>query len=158
MKTALINNELSLSYPDSFQVMNEDDMRKAFQDDNPCRFCIRDTDRHLLVSVLWHKSGRLLSAIADPKSVAQGTDAKLKKALKNSRYQNTGYFQRELCGKKTTGFTYEYVVSDIPMSSEVVVLKHKEVCYTIYWYARKSNPASDHQIFEDILQSVSLQQ
>lgn len=157
MNQVLVNNELSLSYPDGFHIMDGAELAQAYQNSNPNRWGIWDKDRHLIVSVFWHRTNRLLVSLADAKSVAKSTERKLRKGLKSHGYSFHGFYERELCGQRTHGFHYQYQVGDVVQSGETIILKHGSLCYTIYCYTRKDTQLAGDPVFEEILRSCSFQ-
>ncbi|MBQ3404308.1 MAG: hypothetical protein IJG63_02680 [Oscillospiraceae bacterium] len=161
MNKALINNELSLSYPDGFQLMDREELKNAYLDDNPDRWGIRDGERHGLISVWWHESGQMLSSFArhfgGVKSIAKSIEAKLRKGFRRNNYKFGGFFPTQLCGEEAHGLRYEYSVGDIAQYAETIVVQHKNRCYTVYYYARKDGDPSNHRLFEDILSSMSFE-
>ena len=75
MNQALIHSQLSLSYPDGFREMDQEEMKRLYQDDNPDRWGIWDQERHIILTVLWHDSNVFLSALASAKDVAKSTES-----------------------------------------------------------------------------------
>ena len=157
MNQTLIHNELSLSWPDGFHEMDRDEMKGLYQDDNPDRWGIWDQERHIIITVFWHDSNAILAALAGPKDVAKSTEKQLKKGLKKHAYQFGGFYQTELCGQGAHGFRYSYQIGDVTQAAEVLVLKRKNTCYTIYYYAREELAAASRPVFEDVLRSMRLE-
>lgn len=156
MTNTTINGQIEIMIPEGFHVMDAGELKQLYRDDNTDRFGIWDKDRHIIISVFWHESGKMLSMLADPKSVAKGDELKMRKGLKNSGYACTGFFEKELCGKKTYGYGCEYDIGEIRQIAEAVILKKDNICYKFYYYARKNGPDTDHELFESVLDSVKI--
>ena len=156
MNHALIHNELSLSYPDGFHEMDPEEMKRLYQDDNPDRWGIWDQERHIIVAVLWHDSNAFLAALASAKDVAKSTEKRLKRGMKNHGYQFGGFYQAEVSGLEAHGFRYSYHVGDVVQTAEALVLKRKNTCYAVYYYAREELAQVSRPVFERILQSIKL--
>ena len=156
MNQALIHNELSLSYPDGFHEMDQAELKRLYQDDNPDRWGIWDQERHIIVSVFWHESNAFLASLASAKDVAKSKEKRLKKGMKSHGYQFGGFYRAELCGQEAWGFRYSYHVGDVVQTAESLVLKRKNTCYTIYYYAREELSQVSRPVFEHILRSIRL--
>ncbi len=156
MNNALLHNELSVSFPEGFHVMDRDEMKKLYLDDNPNRWGIWDTERHIIITVFWHQTNGILAALADEKSVAQSTESRLSRGLKKYHYKCLGFFSTPLCGQEVPGFRYEYTLGDVVQVGETILLKQGKTCYTIYYYERKNRSYSDHEVFEEVLRSIAI--
>ena len=156
MNQALIHNELSLSYPDGFHVMDREEMRTLYQDENPDRWGIWDQERHIILTVLWHDSNPVLAALAGAKDVARTTEKRLKRGMEAHGYRLGGFFQRPLCGLEAHGFRYSYQVGDVTQAAETLVLKRENTCFTIYYYAREELELASRPVYEEVLRSMRL--
>lgn len=154
MNQAVIRNELILSYPDGFHEMDREELKKLYLDDNPNRWGIWDQDRHIVVAVFWHETNAFLSSLAGARDVAKTTEKKLRKGLKHYGYHRDGFFSETLCGEEVPGFRYTYQLGDVTQAAEVLVLKRKTVCYTIYFYTREKLASASQPVFEEILHSM----
>ena len=156
MNQALIHGQLSLSYPDGFREMGREEMKALYQDDNPDRWGLWDQDRHIIVAVLWHDSSPVLAALAGAKDVAKTTEKRLKRGMKAHGYRFGGFFQTELCGLEAHGFRYSYQVGEVTQAAETLVLKRKNTCFTIYYYAREELDLVSRPVYEEMLRSLRL--
>lgn len=157
MQETIINQELRLAYPEGFAPIDREELDRLYQDENHNRWGIRDRDRHVIVTVFWHRTNALLVSLADAKSIAKATEGKLRRGLKQHGYQFEGFFPTEVCGVATQGFRYSYRVEDVDQVGEIIILKRKAVCYTLYYYARKESALEGYPLFEEILRSLSFQ-
>ena len=158
MTEYLINNTVQLSCPEGFHEMDSDELRQVYLDDNSNRWGIWDKEKHIIISVFWHRSSGLLMKLAgDAENVAKSTEGKLRHSLKNNNYHCEGFFTLSLNGKNAAGFRYNYTVQDVKQTGDVILMLHGKECYTVYYYARKDGPESDHEIFEQVLDSIRFQ-
>lgn len=153
MQKTILNNELSIEYPDTFTVLTTEEMQKAFGNVWDDRFTIRNTELHILFSVFWKKTGGLFGAIADAKSVAKATEAKLKGKMPG--YTPKGRCSSNVCGNKAEGFRYEYSAGDVRQACEVLVFKYRKCFYTVYYYKRTDGGAECDDAFGAFLSSFS---
>ena len=156
MNQAVIRNELTLSYSDGFREMDREELKRVYQDETPDRWGIWDQERHIIVAVFWHESHALLSALAGANDVAKSTEKKLRKGLKRYGYCCDGFFSEALCGEEAPGFRYTYQIGDVTQTAEVLVLKRKTTCYTIYYYAREDLAAASRPVFAEILDTMKI--
>ena len=156
MTESIINGEMKVRVPDGFEIMDAETLKEAYMDDNPDRWGIRDRERHIVISVFYHRSSPALVKIAgNAGAVAKSTQSKLKKGLKDYAYSFGKYFDCTAGDLKASGFTYEYELKGIRQKAETVVAIKGNCCYTFYYYARKDGSPEDRRLFEDFLGSVS---
>lgn len=155
MNQAVINGELNVSWPDGFQELSREDLRKLYLDDHPDRWGIRNESKHCVFSVFYHKANPLLSILAsDVKEIAKATETKLRAGYKGHEYQLEGFHSREIAGLSAEGFRYSYELNHIPESCETYILKKGRVTYTVYWYTRKEREADNEPLLEELLNSL----
>ena len=151
MNNALIDDTLRVSYPEGFHVMDEQEMQEAYKNDNPCRWCIRDKERGMMLSVFWFKSFALLVRIADAKAAVRKIASSMEKALGGMNYERGDLYARDICGQKAWGFGYEYTLNEVDQHCEVIMLKNKSSTYTVYYYSDKDKDEENRIVFEEFL-------
>lgn len=156
MSEAVLNGELSVTYPESFHVMDAKEMAGVFLDDASDRWAIWDTDAHVIVAVMWHESGKFVSKLAGVKSLAERVEKHAAKAYKNAGYSCKGYRSFELCGQEACAVDFEYQVQGVQQLASVAVFKHEGCSYTIYSYVRKENAAEAQLLVNTLLDSLKL--
>ena len=154
MGSTVLHDELSLSFPDSFEVMGDDELREGYLDDNPNRWGIWDRQRHVIIVVYWHDSNALLARMVSTKGLAERAERLMAKSYAGHGFQLGGFFEMEVAGHEARGFSYRYDLRGVGQSAETVVLKHGKCCYTLYYYAREGGKPSDHEAFENVLESM----
>lgn len=159
MNEALLNNELAVSYPDGFHVMDEEDLKRVFLDAAPDRWGIWDRERHVIIALQWHESHpAFLRKIVSAKDLAKRAEAATHKAYKQMGYLGGSLFERNLCGEEAWGYRFESVVQGAPQVGEVdVFLRARErgnCAYTAYFQASRENAAAHYALFEEFLASM----
>lgn len=157
MLNALVNGQINLTYPDSFAEMSEEELIRFFgKPDN--RWGVFDADRHAMISVSWKKSG-IFGFMTDAESIIIGAESRMSRSLLN--YQRSKAGKMKLCGKKIKayGITFEYRVKDkaIVQMGDLVAFKYKKFIYSIYFVGRKVNDADNRPIFEEMINSMTVQ-
>ena len=152
MSNVKINNEINLTYPETFKEMSGEELTRYFGNpDN--RWGVYDADRHIILSVSWKKAGVLSS---DPETVIIGAEARLRRNLLN--YQRISEFKTKIASKKAYGVRFEYRVNDarIVQVADLMTFKYKKNFYSIYYVTRKATAAQDRADFEEIIKSISV--
>lgn len=156
MQSTVINGELKVTYPDNFKEMSQEEIERKTGTAYPDKWVISDEEKHMSISIIWKKSGAILSALANAKDISKANASKLKNTLKNNDYELEESFETEVCGIKTYGLRYSYTAKGKRQQGQAVVLKNKRVCYTISFYIRKENEAELAPVFEQFLADLSL--
>ena len=151
MQTTLVNSELAVTYPDSFHIMDAKEQLEAYVDDNPCRWCIKDGAERSMVSVIWHDAGKLVVRLTSTKSLAKRAESQSRRIYRGYSYALGGFFSRHVGGEEAEGFRFEYTLDGEVFIGQTIVAKHGSCCYTIYWYAPKTDDKKALTKFEDIL-------
>ncbi len=154
MENILLNNELNLSYPEGFHVLDDEERnRLTFFEDGP-GVCLSDPERHIMMSVGWKQAGGFAAMVLNSKDVAKNMEAKIRKPMKQFGYRLEGFVSREVGGKQANGFRYEYEAQGIGMFAESLAVKMNKTIYYIHFYARTALKAESLPIMEDILGSI----
>ena len=154
MDTAVVNGEISIDIPEGFRILNGEELNALYADSNPNRWGMTDDERHMVVSIFWHKNNPLLTLLAGAKDACKATERKLSKALRGHEYVLEGFFQRSLCGKQAYGFRHRYDLRGETYTSYVILFMKGSVCYTVYCYVRVTDMESSIPVLQDILQSM----
>lgn len=154
MLNVQINNEVNLTYPDGFNVMNEEELTRYFG--TPAdRWGAYQADDHIILSVKWTKAG-FKRTLTDAESFMIEVESGLMRNLVN--YQRVTDYKLKIGKKKAYGIRFTYRVKDSVSIhvSDVVVFKHKKYFYTVYYVTRKKNAASSRPAFQEVLNSITL--
>ena len=156
MPNTVINNELSVSYPDGFSVMKEDELKKFFTR-TVNRWGIWNKDIHTVISFSKTKSSALLSFITDEKAVTKSIETGFKKTLLN--YRRKEEFMPTVCGKKSYGISFTYTASNnhAPQLGKLIVFKYNKCFYVVHCMVGEDYAEQGFQTLETVLDSVSEQ-
>ena len=157
MQTALLNDELSVGIPNGFHVMDHGEEIRVFQEHTEDRWAIWDTQRRIIISVMWHVSNKFLVRFASTKDLIQRVEKKARKAYAASGYQAGEPYETQVCGTQAHAIRYEYEIGGVAQVSEVLIFKHETSCYTVYYYARKNAERKSRKVFQQVLDSMELQ-
>ncbi|MBQ6333536.1 MAG: hypothetical protein IJI46_00475 [Erysipelotrichaceae bacterium] len=151
----LINDSVSVEFPDEYAILSKEELKRLYLDDNPDRWAIRNEDDHVTIAIFYHRFNALLGAFAGNKEICQANEKKLAKGLKDHDYVFKGFFEKMICEHQAYGFDYEYQVNSISQIAKTIVMKHGNICYTLYYYVRPGYEEKGQKVFEDFLNSVS---
>ena len=150
---AIINQELSLDYPESFTVLDQEKKKQIYQKDYQNTWVIQNEDQHIMMAVFYHTTHRFLTKIVNIKDVTSSNEKRMRKGLKGHDYHFDGFFSTEVSGHEAHGYRYHYKVQDIEQLGEVIALIHGDCCYTLYYYTR---PGYDnHHFFDELIASIT---
>ena len=155
-----LNNELCLTYPDGFHVLDEEEMNRVFPLDVPNRWAIWDIDRHIIISVQWHEANALLARLVSTKDLAKRVAAEAAKAYRANEYEVGELYQTTLCGEEAWGISFKYEVAGVFQIAHALVFKHAventNCTYTLSFYEREENAEASEQVFQDLVASLRL--
>ena len=162
MVEMVVNNELTLAYPEGFHELNEMESYQLFGMDTPDRWSIRDEARHAIISLQCHESHpSFLRKLVTTQELVERAEKATSKAYKNMGYSCSPITTRELCGQESCGFDFEYTVEGVPQMGRIDIFTHPiergNCCYTFYLHSNKENVAENLAIYEEILASMSLE-
>lgn len=156
MNRATVHEELSLSWPDGFRVMGEDELDKLYSAHDPNRWGIWDQQRHIIITVLWQQVHPLLAWLSDMKAMARRNEQLAKKGYQGHGYQLEDFFSRQLCGRGGEGYRFSYRLGDVTQTAETVLFKNGKNVYSLSCIGRQENSAQDRETFEKVLNSVKI--
>jgi len=160
MGIALVNGRFSLEYPDGFHAMDDAEMSRAYGNDNPNRWGIWDTDRHIIIAMYWHNPGAvantLFGGMADLASLIKRAENHTKKAHKKLGYAFGSFFETAIAGQESRGFTYAYTVSGIPQAGQSIIFRESGITYTVQCLTQRDLAEANRSIIEAVLASIRL--
>ncbi|MBQ9004362.1 MAG: hypothetical protein IJ087_21185 [Eggerthellaceae bacterium] len=159
METVLIDSEwLAVKPPRGFAPIPHDELEALMGISYDCMWGMRDPTRHMLVSVTWKDSNRLITKLGSEKVVAKRVDETFAKRYRKGGYHCEGHFERAVAGASAQahGFRFSYTVEGIAQEGEVLVFKRDIRCYTLSYYTRTQVAAENHPIFESIVASLEV--
>lgn len=154
MKKETIVNSLTVEYPDSFEKMEQEEIRK-FYGAATNRWGIIDRGQHLVISVGWTKElGLVGSLLVDEKSFLNHFDKNGKRSL--NHYKRTEEITKEFCGIKAHGFGFRYTASDKPvaMSGKIVTFKIGKRIYCAEYMTSSTETLFCNMAYDMVLHSI----
>ncbi len=154
-KEMTLNGTLSLSCPDGFHVMNEEERASLKLLGKGPGEVLADPERHILLSIGWKPIGGLTALLLSSKDAFRGMRPQLLKALKPFFCKETGRLSALIGGEKAEGLSYEYESGGIGMSGRSYVVKHGKAFYFLHFYVRTALQEESLPVCDGILESVS---
>lgn len=161
MADAIINDQLHVTYPESFCVMSAEEASKALSTSDAERWAIRDDSAHIIIAIAWHESrAGLLQKLASTKDLAKRIQRKARAAARRTNESAVRDLRNsQVCGEEAWGFDCTYEAQGICHVSEAWVFKlpkgKESCCYTIYFYAREDNAPASREVLEKLMASLS---
>ena len=156
METMQIHGGLTVGIPEGFHVMDDAELKLRFPDGIAERWAIRDEERHIVFTIIWHDApSGLLAKLVSTRSLAERVEKLTAKSLKHRGFRLAGRVDRELCGTEAKGFSCGYTVQDVPQSAEIMVLRNGLTCYTLYCIMQSDCLDQARPAYEEILASLS---
>lgn len=154
MNTAKINNEVNLTYPESYQIMGEEELQRYFgKAEN--RWGVYDAERHVILSVSWSKAG-FKTLFSDAETMLIGVEAKFKRSLIN--YRRTDARKTKIARKKGYAIRFQYRANNTNMYylSDLRAVKCKGKYYAFQYICRRINDEECHPDFDAMMESVTI--
>ena len=157
MRKAIVNDSLEVSQPDGFRIMSHEQLCQAYGLEYDCMWGMRDEERHVILTVFWKVSNKLISMLGSAKLVAEQSEKNLRRRYKKMGYHSDGLFETEVAGIQGWGFRYGYTPEGAAAQScETVVIKDGTCCYTIMYHTRTERAQENRPLYEEILGSMRI--
>ncbi len=150
----LLNNEMNVTFPEGFVIMNAAECSEMKMIKEGRGECIKDTDRHIVISMAWKKAG-LFAAAAEPSDAIKKMEANIRKAQAPFDYQLDEFKKKDLGGRSAEGIRFHYVVQNTEMTSESYITKNGRTFYYLHFYGRTELKEESLAVWEEILNSIS---
>ena len=157
MSKALVNDLFSIEVPEGFHTMSAEELRQAYQDDNPNRWGMWDQERHVMVTVMWKEYSRLVMMLADTKAICRKNEQIAGKGYAGNGYECGGFFSVDVDGEKAEGYRFSYRIGDVEQSAETILFKLDRTIYSITLGGRKENRETDRELFDRIIAGIFFQ-
>ena len=154
MKNRTVNGVFSFSVPDGFEDMTAEELRKFYSTtENLTGYYHKATNSMINVGFVPKKG--LVSMLFSAKDIIKGFDSGYSKRLDN--YEKTGDITRTVAGVSCPGmsFTYTTKLESVPVSAEVVTIKHKGAFYTVIFFVRSSGGPDLQKLSSEVLSTIS---
>ncbi len=155
MRDIILNDELKLSLPDGFRVMDEAERGRLHMLAEGGGICVSDPDRHILISAGWKQAGMLAGMLVNERDLAKNMETSVSRALAQSGYRGEEAVRKTIGGLEASGFRYTYTAEGICMAGESLAFKSGKTLYYIHLYAREESREASLKIWDEILASAS---
>ena len=151
METVTVNGTLSITFPDGFRKLSEEEMRSLKYAGGGSVAVLRNEDRHMIANLGFKKLGWLPSLLLNEKTLAQGAEKAIAKASREYGYHLLGFQERTAGGKSGPCFHYTYQAQGIDMIAECCVIKAGGAYYYLYAYIREKYKEEGFRYWQEIL-------
>ncbi len=150
----LLNQELNLSWPDSFHVMDEAERSGLSFIAEGEGICLSAPDQHIMVSVGWKKLGAFAAFLISTAEAAERMKKSIRKAMAPFGCRSEETVNADLSGEKARGIRYLYDARDTAMLGESYVLRYRKTLYYFNYYTRAGLQKENQTLWNEILSSV----
>ena len=155
MKEKVLNQELRITYDETFHELTEEEIAKMnFLSDKP-QLCLSDPERHILITAGHRQINGFSAMMLNVKDIAKKSQEQVRGAMKNLGYTEEQIREVNIGGRKAEGFRFGYTADGIEMSGETIVLKSGRTLYYINCYYRTALKADSEPAIRQILESAS---
>ena len=155
LKHSVINNEIFVTLPDRFTIMDRSQLEKYFRSSKN-RWGIMSDEHRIMIYVGWTGENVLLDLFADTQRV-------LRSAVSRARRHMSGYtmiktMRSNICGSKADGVRFEYTAPDSPdrQLGEIVAVKLGRRYYIMACTGRSEESFLCRQIFHGLITSMHI--
>ena len=153
MGQVVLNGEVTLTYPEGFRELTREEIQQMEGVKGDPGMCIRDEERHIIVTAGWKKSA-LAALMLKEGDVTARIQGQMESAMEEFGYELQGFLEREVGGKTVKAFRYTYETHGVGMLGEALVVKHKRTFYYLYFYCRTEQPEPAGEIWEEMMRSI----
>ena len=151
-----IENKLYMDCPDGFRKLTDEELTKMNLSADGKGLCISDKARHIVITVTLTQVNALSSWLLGTTETAWSMSRQIEKKMKQFSYAKIDDVKRTIDGQVARGMDYEYIVQDIHMIGESLVVKIEENLFYFHMYGRKVRKAETMKVFGEILDSVAI--
>lgn len=155
MKQALINGELILDYPDSFEVWDDEKMRQIYgNSDN--HWAAQDEETGTVIDVSWliPKGFGAKQIAKSSMAFAKTDEINMKKQLKGQYYKCKGFNLSYDNYLENTSYELEYEYNGIMQVGYVGCLSYGGTCYKVFGTAMKEVGAKCSDAVNTVLSTI----
>ena len=150
MEMISLNNALSFSFPDGFRKMSEAEIKQLRRSNPGTGECLRDDDRHIIVSVAYKGAG-FLTELLMGRDLIKNAQSRIAGAMRPYGYQLTGYEDRRVGDRTAQSFQYAYVAQGIRMTAECCAVKEGKAIYYMHLYVREACSEEGFRLWKQVL-------
>ena len=151
MNTVILNDELKITYPDSFIERNEQEKAGMNFYGNIPDLCLNDPEKHITISVAFKKYGAAAAALANQKGTVKSMSKKTAGLMKEFNFRSGGFITQKIGAFTVDGFVYSYKAQGIDMLGRSFVVKSGRTFYYIHCYYRAELEKESEAVIDGIL-------
>ena len=147
----LLNNELSISFPEGFNEMSLEERKKLKLLAEGPGVCLSDPERHMIVSIGWKPLGLLPRLILNTSDIAAQTAKAIRQAMTPFSYRGEKAVEKKLGGLTAKGISYQYDAEGVEMTGETLAVKSKKTLYYFHVYTRTALLEENQALWDTLL-------
>ena len=149
-----INEEFTISYPEGFHVMTDEEWSKLNVLEDGPGVGLSDPDRHIIVTVGWKQVGGLTAKLIKGPDLVKNMEKRIRKAMAPWDYKNKGFSHRSVADSTAEGVGYTYRVQDTGMYAESYAMSRGRTLYYLHFYVRQEFKEEGLPVWEEMLASA----
>ena len=153
METTTLNEALRFSFPDGFRKLSEAEMKQMKLLQSGPGVCLRDEDRHIIVSLGYRRAG-LFDAILGGKDLVKSAQSRIAGVMRPYGYQLAASASCPVGNKTGQYFQYTYTAQNTEMVGECCAIKEGKTIYYLHFYVRKTSRDEGFALWREILQNA----
>ena len=155
MNRETVNEAMEVEVPNGFYVLSAEELRLAYQSEDPNRWGMRDKERHIILTVMWKEyRGRPVLFLPGLKSVCKKNEQLNCKEYSGHGYRCDGFFSLSVDRQPAEGYRFSYRVGDVEQSAETILVRYGRTIYSITFAGRAENKAADKEVFAGIIAGI----
>ncbi len=158
MSELKITDELNMTYPDSFHVMNEKERQRLNHMTGDDFVGLSDPEAHMMVTVGYKSNIGFAAKLLSAKDMAKNMEKQIAKPMMIYSYARGRFKETQIGGISGYGFDYSYEVQGIVMIGESYVVKRDKAVYYFNLYSRDNMKTKNLFAWADMLKNVEWKQ
>ena len=150
-----INETFTLQIPDGFEVLTEEDLGKMYRNiGDSFGWGVRDTENHVIITVLWKQYPALLSRMLDLKAIVKKNEQLTGKAHAAHGYRFLEFFSMQAGDEKAEGYRFSYDKEGMTQVCSNCLIKDGRTIYAFMCVGREENMDADKETFRQIMETL----
>ena len=150
-----ISEELTMSFPDSFRVMGEEEYDRLRFIAEGAGICLSDQEKHSVASIGWKQIGAFAGFLLNLKDLSGNMERSIREAMAAFQFSQTGAPERKIGGIPARGIRFRYRAEDgTEMAGESLVLKRGKAVYYFHFYTREALEEENLAVWEGALDTA----
>ena len=147
-------NEMNITCTGGFRALDDEEKQELDFYGGAADLCLRDPDRHIMISIACKQVNPLALLILSEKELAKQTEKVMAGVMKPYGYVFREFITKQIDGKKAEGYRCDYLAQDTEMSGMTLCLKRNKAIYYLYAYFRRSAEEESLKAVEELLDQI----